>query len=73
MPEFCPKCGNMMGAGYKRCSVCGARMRPRVLDEETGFTWADLFSYSAVTILFSLAAIILPVLVVWGCLLLYLR
>ena len=73
MPEFCPKCGNMMADGYVRCSACGARMQPRVLDEETGFTWADWFNYSAVTILFGLAAIVIPLLLVLGCLWLYLR
>lgn len=61
-----------MGEGYARCSACGSRMQPHVIDEKTGFTWADLFSYSAVTITFGLAAILIPIALVLGCLLLYL-
>ncbi len=61
MPEFCPKCGNMVADGTERCPACGSRMRPRVMDEESGFTWVDFFNYSAVTILIILAAILIPV------------
>ena len=72
MPEFCAKCGNMVGDGVERCPACGARMHPRVMDEKTGFTWADFFNYSWVTILFILAAIFVPLAIVLLCLLLYL-
>ncbi|MDF1514850.1 MAG: hypothetical protein P1S60_13660, partial [Anaerolineae bacterium] len=70
--EFCPKCGNMVAGGIERCPACGARMQPRVMDEQSGFTWADFFNYSGYTILFILAAILVPVGIVLLCLLLYL-
>ena len=71
MPEFCPKCGNMVADGTERCGACGARIQPRVIDEETGFTWRDLFSYSLVGILFGLAAFLVPILLLLLCLGLY--
>lgn len=73
MPEFCPKCGNMVAEGVARCPACGARMQPRLLDEKTGFSWADWFNYSFVSILFILIAILVPFLLVMLCLMLYLR
>ena len=72
MPEFCAKCGNMVGDGVERCPACGARMHPRVMDEKTGFTWRDFFNYSWVTILFALASILIPLGLVLLWLLLYL-
>lgn len=71
MPEFCPKCGNMVADGVERCPACGARMQPRVMDEESGFTWKDFFNYSWVTIFFILVAIFVPLGLVLLCLLLY--
>ena len=68
MPEFCPKCGNIVADGTERCPACGARMQPRILDDETGFTWPDFLSYSLVGILFGLAAIVLPLLALLLCL-----
>ena len=44
----------------ERCPACGARMQPRVMDEESGFTWKDFFNYSWVTIFFILVAIFVP-------------
>ena len=70
--EFCPKCGNMVAEGIERCPACGARMHARVMDEKTGFTYKDFFNYSWVTILFALAAFIIPLVIVLLCLLLYL-
>ncbi len=67
MPEFCPKCGNMVGAGIERCPECGSRIHPGVLDKNTGFTWADLFNYSWVTIMYILLAISVPLLVAVLC------
>lgn len=61
----------MVADGVERCPACGARMQPRVLDAQTGFTWSDLFHYSLVAILFGLVAIVVPVLLVVGCVLLY--
>lgn len=72
MPEFCPKCGNMVADGVERCPACGARMQPRVMDEKTGFTWADFFNYSWVTIFFVVIAFLIPIGIVLLCLLLYL-
>jgi len=71
MPEFCPKCGNMVADGTERCGACGARIQPRVLDPKTGFTWGDLFNYSFVGILFGLAALLIPVLIIVLCLWIY--
>lgn len=71
MPEFCTKCGNMVADGVDRCLACGARIQPRMINKEIGFSWADLFNYSFVTIGFALLAIIVPILIVLGCLLLY--
>ena len=71
MPEFCPKCGNMVADGVERCPACGARMQSRVMDEESGFTWKDFFNYSGVTIFFILVAIFVPLGLVLLCLLLY--
>ena len=71
MPEFCPKCGNMVADGTERCGACGARIQPRMIDKETGFTWRDLFSYSLVGILFGLAAFLVPIVLLLLCLGLY--
>ncbi|MCJ7548154.1 MAG: zinc ribbon domain-containing protein [Anaerolineae bacterium] len=71
MPEFCPKCGNMVADGTERCGACGARVQPRVMDKKTGFTWPDFFSYSFVGILFGLAALLIPLLIVGLCLWIY--
>jgi hypothetical protein len=72
MPTFCPKCGTMVADGVERCPACGARVQPRKMDEETGFTWFDFFNYSLVGILFGLAAILLPILFLVLCVGLYL-
>ncbi len=61
--DFCPKCGAMLPAGTVHCTACGARVRPRVMDERTGFTWHDFFSYSLVAILFAIGALLIPLLV----------
>lgn len=60
MPESCPKCGNLVAEGVDRCPACGARVRPRVMDEATGFTWADFFNYSFVTILLLVVGVTIP-------------
>ena len=60
MPEFCPKCGDLVADGVVRCPACGARVLPRVMDEKTGFTWADFFNYSFVTILLLVAGVAIP-------------
>ncbi len=73
MPQFCPKCGAMMADGFERCSACGARMQPRVMDSKTGFTWGDFFHYSAYSVGIALLALLVPLLLVLGCLLLYMR
>ncbi len=73
MPELCPKCGNMVADGIERCPACGARMHGRVMDPESGFTWADFFNYSFVSVLVAVLAVLIPVGIVLGCLLLYLR
>ncbi len=73
MPQFCPKCGNMVAEGVERCPACGARLQPRVMDEKTGFTWADFFNYSWVTLAILFVAIFVPVLLGLLCVLLYLR
>lgn len=73
MPQFCPKCGNMVGDGIERCPACGSRMQPRMMDEKTGFTWADFFNYSFVSIFFVLIALLVPLLIGWVCVSLYLR
>jgi RNA polymerase subunit RPABC4/transcription elongation factor Spt4 len=67
VPEFCPKCGNMVADGTERCPACGARVQPRVMDKKTGFTWADFFNYSFVALLFALAAFLIPLLVLLAC------
>lgn len=72
MPQWCPKCGNMVADGVERCPACGARMQPRVMDKKTGFTWADWFNYSWVTIFFILVAIIVPLVIGLACFGLYL-
>lgn len=72
MPEFCPKCGAMVADGTERCPACGARVQPRVMDKKTGFTWADFFNYSFVGILFGLAALLIPLLIILLCIGLYL-
>lgn len=72
MPEFCPKCGNMVADGTERCGACGARIQPRVLDKKSGFTWPDLFNYSAVGIAFGLLALLIPLLLIGLCLWIYL-
>jgi hypothetical protein len=61
----------MVGDGVERCPACGARIQPRVMDERTGFTWADFFNYSWVAILFALAAALIPLLIVLACLLIF--
>ena len=71
MPEFCSKCGNMVADGNVRCPACGARMGPRVLDEETGFTYGDFFNYSLVSILFALAAFLIPLAIGLSCIWIY--
>lgn len=71
MPEFCPKCGNMVADGTERCPACGARVKPRVMDERTGFTWADFFNYSWVAIAFALVALLIPILLGVLCVYLY--
>jgi len=71
MPDTCPKCGNLVADGVERCPACGARVQPRVMDEKTGFTWADFFNYSFVTILIAIGAILIPVLIGLLCLSLY--
>jgi uncharacterized membrane protein YvbJ len=71
MPEFCPKCGNMVADGTERCPACGSRIQPRVMDERTGFTWADFFNYSWVAIVFALAALLIPILLGVLCVYLY--
>jgi uncharacterized paraquat-inducible protein A len=68
MPEFCSKCGNMVADGTERCPACGSRMQPRMMDKKTGFTWADFFNYGFVSILFMLAAILIPLLIGALCL-----
>jgi uncharacterized membrane protein YvbJ len=67
VPEFCPKCGNMVADGVERCPACGARMQPRVMDPKTGFTWADFLNYSFVTLLIVLAPVVIGVLVLLAC------
>ncbi len=61
--DFCPKCGAMLPAGTQRCTACGARVQPRIMDERTGFTWSDFFSYSLVAILFAVGALLIPLLI----------
>ena len=73
MPEFCAKCGNMVGDGIERCPACGARMQPRVMDERSGFTWADFLNYNLFMLLFLLVAIGLPAITAILCLYLVLR
>ena len=73
MPEFCPKCGNMVADGIERCPACGARMHARVMDEQSGFTWADFLNYNLFMLLFLLAAIGLPAITAILCLYLALR
>ncbi len=73
MPALCPKCGNGVGDGIERCPVCGARMHPRVMDEKTGFTWADFFNYTLYTLLILLGAVAIPGLIAFLCLRLILR
>lgn len=68
MPESCPKCGNMVADGTVRCPACGARIQPRVMDEKTGFTWADFFNYSLFTLLILIAAIAIPAVTAFLCL-----
>ncbi len=41
------------------------------MDKKTGFTWTDFFSYSSVGILFGLAALLIPLLIVGLCLWIY--
>jgi hypothetical protein len=73
MPQFCPKCGNMVGDGIERCPACGSRMQPRVMDERSGFTWADFFNYSFFTVLFLVLVIAIPTITALFCLHLVLR
>ncbi len=73
MPEFCPKCGAMVPDGTERCPQCGARLRGRVMDERTGFTWDDFRTYALGTWFYVGLAIVIPVLLTLLCLLLYLR
>ncbi len=73
MPESCPQCGNMVADGTVRCPACGARIQPRVMDEKTGFTWADFFNYSLYTLLILIAAIAIPAVTAFLCLHLVLR
>lgn len=73
MPQFCPKCGVMMADGLERCPACGSRMRSHVMDEETGFTWGDFFHYNVYVIGIALLALLIPLILVLGCLLLYMR
>jgi len=58
----------MVTDGTERCDACGACVQPRVMDKKTGFTWRDFFSYSSVGILFGLAALLIPLLIVGPCL-----
>ncbi len=62
----------MTAAGAERCPACGARLQPRVMDEKTGFTWADFFNYSWVIILLLLLGIFIPFLIGLACIWLYL-
>ena len=71
MPEFCPKCGSMVPDGTERCPVCGARIQPRMLDKKKGFSLADWFNYSWVTIVIVLVAILVPVAIGLLCFWLY--
>jgi len=73
MPEFCPKCGNMVADGVERCPACGGRMQPRVMDERSGFTWTDFLNYTLFMLLFLLAAIGLPAVTAMLCLHLIVR
>lgn len=73
MPEFCPKCGNMVADGVERCPACGARMQPRVMNEHSGFTWADFLNYNLFMLLFLLAVIAVPAITAMLCLYLVLR
>jgi len=73
MPEFCPKCGNMVADGVERCPACGERMQPRVMDERSGFTWTDFLNYTLFMLLFLLAAIGLPAVTAMLCLHLIVR
>jgi len=73
MPAFCPKCGNMVGDGIERCPACGARMHPPVMDEKTGFTWADFLNYSLYALLIVLGAVAVPGLIAFLCLRLIFR
>ena len=73
MPEFCPKCGNMVADGVERCPACGARVQPRVMDERSGFTWTDFLNYTLFMLLFLLAAIGLPAVTAMLCLHLIVR
>jgi uncharacterized membrane protein YvbJ len=72
MPEFCPKCGNMVADGTERCPACGARVQPRVMDKRSGFTRTDFINYSVVAILVALGALLIPLLVGFACYGLYL-
>jgi hypothetical protein len=58
----------MLPVGTERCTACGARTKPRVMDERSGFTWGDFVSYSFVGILFALGALLIPFVV---CAMLY--
>ncbi len=67
MPEFCPKCGNMVADGTERCPACGKRLQPRVMDQRTGFTWADFFNYTGFTLAFLIGIVLIGVLIILGC------
>lgn len=73
MPQRCPKCGNWVADGVKRCPACGARMEPRKMDERSGFTWADFLNYSFFVLLFLLVAVGIPAITAMLCLHLILR
>jgi hypothetical protein len=63
----------MVADGTARCPACGSRVQSRIMDEKTGFTWADFFNYSVFTLLLLIAAIAIPALTAFLCLHLVLR
>jgi uncharacterized membrane protein YvbJ len=63
MVEFCPECGDQVPEGQERCPACGARLKARVMDEKTGFTWADFFNYSFGTLVILLLGVFVPLLI----------
>lgn len=56
----------MVADGVEKCPACGSSMKPKgVIDEATGFTWSDLFSYSLYPILIGIGVLIIGVLCIW--------